>query len=234
MTISSETTSNEATSLLIKNLGLIDYQLAWDKQRQLQSDLINSSGKEAFLFCEHNPVLSYGSSCELSEVLRTKPADLNKKGIQLIKSDRGGNITFHGKGQLVCYFILDLKKRRQDVAWYLRSLEQGIVELLKLYNIRAYCIPSKTGVWVSDTDKICSIGIRISRWCTMHGLSLNYSKISETGFRDIIPCGISDAQVTSIERINGQAPQAERLMEQLSEIFIKRFFTDFSVPYTQI
>lgn len=218
------------TALLEKNLGVIDYQLAWDLQRQIQSDLIRGSQQEAFLFCEHPPVLSYGSSCELSSVLLTKTEELQRKGIQLIKTDRGGNITYHGPGQLVCYIMIDLKKRRQDVSWYLRSLEQAVLELLSSHGVKAFCVPAKTGVWTSDTDKICSIGVRISRWCTMHGLSLNFSRVGENGFKDIIPCGISDAKATSIEAFKGDSPPVNELIEQLSAIFVQRFYSDFSLP----
>ncbi len=223
-----------AISLSIEDLGIIDYQTAWDLQRKTQSALIAGSENEAFLYCSHNPVLTYGSSSELSKVLLTKPENLASNGIQLIKSDRGGNITFHAPGQLVCYFIIDLKKRRQDVAWYLRSLEQGIVELLQYYKIEAFTLPSKTGVWISQCDKICSIGIRISRWCTMHGLAINISEACELGFKDIIPCGITDARATSIESLIGQIPLRAELIGQITKIFTRRFFRDFDLSYMQL
>lgn len=218
-------------ALKIEDQGLIDYQQAWELQRELQSALIGGSNREALVFCEHHPVLTYGGSSELARVLLAKPEELQQKSISLFKTDRGGNITFHGPGQLICYLIIDLKKRRQDVAWYLRTLEQAIVELLSQYHIKAFCLPSKTGVWVSETTKICSIGIRISRWCCMHGISLNLSKGSEQGFEQIIPCGIEGAKVTSIESLIGRSPSQSEVIERLSDILLKLLYENFGLPY---
>lgn len=223
-----------AISIKIEDLGIIKYQDAWDKQRKVQSELISGSNSEAILFCEHPLVLTYGSSSELSEVLLSSQEVLAHKGVEIIKTDRGGNITSHGPGQLVTYLILDLKKRRQDVSWYLRSLEDSIIELLLSYKIEAMTIPSQTGVWFSKNEKICSIGIRISRWCTMHGLALNISSVSEIGFKDIIPCGIGGARAISIEAINGKIPSRNELISSLSSILLRKFFEDFSLSYQTI
>lgn len=218
-------------ALCIEDLGILDYQEAWDKQRLLQSNLVAGSNKEFFLFCEHPPVLSYGSSTDLSQVLRSEVNRLKSEGIQLIKSDRGGNITYHGPGQLVCYAILDLRKRHQDVSWFLRSIEGIVIDLLKSYKIESFVIPSQTGVWTSKKDKICAIGIRISRWCTMHGFALNLGRSSESGFNHIVPCGIQNSEAVSIESITGKSPPKKELIEGISALLIKAFYEDFNLNY---
>lgn len=209
--------------------GLIDYQLAWDEQRQIQQQLIAGSEREVIYFCEHSPVLTYGHATELAEVLKKDQKSLESTGIQLIKTDRGGNITYHGPGQLVCYLMLDLRKRRQDVSWYLRSLETSIVKVLGTLGIRACTIEDKTGVWVSPTDKICSIGVRFSRWCSMHGFALNVTRQSELGFEPIVLCGIDGAKPTSIEKELGQSPDVGFVKKQLRMALQKELFEPFGL-----
>lgn len=197
------------------------------KQRELQQALVSGSKQEAILFCEHTPILTYGSSSELHKVLLASPLELERAGIKLSKTDRGGNITYHGPGQLVCYLILDLKKRKQDVSWYLRSLEQAVIELLSSYEVVAMTMPEQTGVWTSKSQKICSIGVRISRWCCMHGIALNIEQSALQGFKQIVPCGISGAEAVSIQDFTDLIPDRPVLIERLSKILLKRFYTDF-------
>ena len=194
------------TSLVVQKLGLLPYREAWEVQKELQQRLIKGEGEDTLLLCEHPPVITLGRSAKPENVLASE-AELAKQNVEVIPIERGGDVTFHGPGQLVAYPIIDLTKKRQDVGWYMRAIEEVIIRTLARFDIEGVRIPGKTGVWISRTPeqaptvkerKIASLGVRISRWKTLHGFSINVLN-SKQGFSLINPCGFADIEVTSIE-----------------------------------
>ena len=172
---------------------LSDYQEAWDYQREVHADVADGTRPGHVILLEHTPVYTAGR--------RTKPSDYPKDGTPTIATDRGGEITYHGPGQLVGYPIVQLADG-MGVVDYVRRLEAAIMTLLDGYGIRAMRVEGRTGVWLAASEgrperKICAIGVRVSRRTTMHGFALNVLSSAER-FGNIVPCGISDAGVTSI------------------------------------
>jgi lipoyl(octanoyl) transferase len=170
-----------------------DYQEAWDYQREVHADVADGTRPGHVILLEHTPVYTAGR--------RTKPSDYPKDGTPTIATDRGGEITYHGPGQLVGYPIVQLADG-MGVVDYVRRLEAAIMTLLDGYGIRAMRVEGRTGVWLAASEgrperKICAIGVRVSRRTTMHGFALNVRSSAER-FGNIVPCGISDAGVTSI------------------------------------
>ena len=170
-----------------------DYQEAWDYQREVHADVADGTRPGHVILLEHTPVYTAGR--------RTKPSDYPKDGTPTIATDRGGEITYHGPGQLVGYPIVQLADG-MGVVDYVRRLEAAIMTLLDGYGIRAMRVEGRTGVWLAASEgrperKICAIGVRVSRRTTMHGFALNVLSSAER-FGNIVPCGISDAGVTSI------------------------------------
>ncbi|RIL10684.1 MAG: hydrolase, partial [Proteobacteria bacterium] len=215
--------SSSAAGQALKNelewidLGLCRYQLAWELQKKRQSALIDGSGAECAIICEHLPVITLGRSTKASSLLVPEAA-IAEKGIELFEVERGGDATYHGPGQLILYPILNLNLRKRDVGWYMRSLEQVILDLLDHFGIKGVRVPGKTGVWTEKIGndslkagkKIASLGVRISRWCTLHGISLNVGG-SLDGFSLINPCGFSDITVTSMSAELGSTELGAKL-----------------------
>ncbi len=171
------------------------------------------------LFLQHKPVITIGSNGGEDNLLVGKER-LNKVGIELYETNRGGNITYHGPGQMVVYPILNLNKFKKDSHWYLRQLEEVIIQTLKTYDIEAGRKPKYTGVWVED-KKITAIGVRIKRWITMHGLAFNLS-VNKDHFRLINPCGITDFGVTSLNDFLREVSYEDllkRVREKFEEVF---------------
>lgn len=205
--------------VIFNDLGGIDYQSAWDFQQQLMQNCIANKLKNRelaaddparlppphhLLFCEHPPVFTLGRSGSLSNLLLSE-SEMEARGIQFFPINRGGDITFHGPGQLVGYPILDLDFFFNDVHRYVRFLEEIFIRTLADFGIESHRIDGFTGVWVSGRGrqmerKICAIGVHMSRWVTLHGWAFNVSTDLDF-FRHIIPCGIVDADktVTSLE-----------------------------------
>jgi len=160
------------------------------------------------LFVEHSPVYTLGKSGHMGNVL-IGDERMREKGVQFFRTNRGGDITFHGPGQLVGYPILDLEKFDPDIGHYLRSLEEVTILVLAGYGIRGDRSPGETGVWIEPgvkgrERKICAIGVRCSRWVTMHGFAFNVNT-DLSWFSDIVPCGIQHKQVTSLEKELGRS-----------------------------
>lgn len=205
------------------DLGMIDYQKAWDYQEKLfneviQIKLVNRDRPEEehqptpnyLIFCEHPHVYTLGKSGSADNLL-LDDIGLKEKNATYYKINRGGDITYHGPGQLVCYPILDLDNFFEDIHKYLRFLEEAIILTLKKYKIKTGRIKDLTGVWVDfeknvsagwNPRKICAMGVRSSRWVTMHGLALNVNTNLDY-FDNIIPCGIDDKAVTSMQKETG-------------------------------
>lgn len=196
-------------NLIVQDLGLTNFSEVWELQRKLQSELIAGTGEDHLILCEHTPVITIGRSAKKSATeyqnLLVDRGELQRAGIEIFEIERGGDITYHGPGQLVGYPVLNLSSRRKDVGWYMRSLEEIIIQTMRDFGLNGIRISGRTGVWVSETLKIASIGIRISRWCTMHGFSLNLFDQS-AGFSYINPCGFSAVKMTSFEELLGRKP----------------------------
>ena len=205
-------------SLEIRHLGTIDYQEAADLQRRLVEERRAGSVSDLLLLLEHPHVITLGVRArgDHKHVLATGD-ELTKKGVALIESGRGGDVTYHGPGQLVVYPILDLKPDRCDVHRYVRDLEEVLIRTAATFGVRASRVKGLTGVWVGDR-KLAAIGVRISRWITSHGVALNVTT-DLSYFNLIVPCGIVDRRVTSLEQHLGQ-----RLpMADVEAVFTRHF-----------
>jgi lipoyl(octanoyl) transferase len=175
------------------NCGIIDYQAAWLWQKSLQQERISSPDRtDALLILEHLPVYTLGTGASL-EFLKF---DREENEYELYRVERGGEVTYHCPGQIVGYPILNLRYYQQDLHWYLRQLEEVIIQVLALSNLTGERIDGLTGVWV-EGRKVAAIGIKVTRWITMHGFALNV-RPDLSGFERIVPCGILDRSVGSM------------------------------------
>jgi len=203
----------------ILDLGKSHYNDAWKLQKRLQSQRISGQIDDQLLLVEHFPVYTLGKNAPREHLL-TKESD----DISIIQTDRGGDITFHGPGQLVGYPILDLNQYKRSITWYMRELEQLIIDVLKEYDINAVRKKGLTGVWVKD-KKIAALGVRISKWVTMHGFSFNINPDLKY-YQGIIPCGITEYGVTSMADLLGDdVPN----MSEIKDTLVKHFIAIFSV-----
>lgn len=207
--------------LCVIRLGLCAYDRAFALQRELHTRLVaDQMVCDHLILVEHPPVITLGRRANRAHVLLSAE-ELAYRGIPLREVDRGGDVTYHGPGQLVAYPIMRLMGARRDVGGYFRSLEHVVIRLLGEYGIGAGRQPGLTGVWVGN-DKICAMGVAIKRWVTYHGLALNVNPDLEH-FRYITPCGIPDKGVTSMVKLLGEpvdvADVAERLIAQFASEF---------------
>lgn len=228
-----------------KDIGSMPYKEAWDLQeRILQYNVqvktralqLERSGAPAMeepgdtrnilLFTEHPPVYTLGKSGDSSHVL-ISGEEMQKRRIEFYHTNRGGDITYHGPGQIVGYPILDLEKFTTDIGKYLRNIEEVIIRTLAVYGLKGDRSPGETGVWLDPElpgreRKICAIGVRCSRWVTMHGFALNVNT-DLSYFGNIVPCGIVNKQVTSLEKELGRQVGMEEvkaeLVRQFGEVF---------------
>ncbi len=224
------------------DLGIIDYQLAWDRQEALlqQNVSMKSEARKInilydshavatqhhLLFCEHPPVYTLGKSGSLDNLLIGE-AEMQERGIQFFKTNRGGDITFHGPQQIVGYPILDLEKMYTDIGRYLRNLEEAVILTMAEYGLVGERSSGETGVWLDAgvkgrERKICAIGVRCSRWITMHGFAFNVNT-DLNYFKYIIPCGIKDKHVTSLQQEVGHELDYEAVKNKLKKNFEKVF-----------
>ena len=200
----------------ILDLGLSDYNDTWKLQKKLQSKRILGEIEDHLLLVEHPPVFTLGKNASRQHIIN------NSEDVSIIQTDRGGNITFHGPGQLVCYPILDLNHYKRSITWYMRELEQLIIDVLGEYDIKASRKKGLTGTWVKD-KKIAALGVRISRWVTMHGFSLNINP-DLNFYKNIIPCGIKEYGVTSMAKIMGnEVPSMDEVKTKMTKHFTKNF-----------
>ncbi len=214
--------------VLVQDWGLLDYQQAWDRQEQVfaetvQAKTLNRNNNTDYpvnnhlIFVEHPHVYTLGKSGKPENLLLDE-AGLADKHATYYKINRGGDITYHGPGQIVAYPILDLDNFFTDIHLYLRTLEEAVILTLAEYGIRSGRYDGYTGVWL-DADnerarKICAMGVRCSRWVTMHGLAFNVNT-DLSYFKNIVPCGIDDKDVTSMERELGFKPDIEEVKKKL-------------------
>lgn len=178
---------------LLNNQGLVPYAVAWEQQRSLVAERIEDpSLDDVLLLLEHPPVYTLGRGASL-EFLKFDP---NVVQLQLYRVERGGEVTYHCPGQLVGYPILNLRYYQQDLHWYLRQLEEVLIQFLGIYGLQGERLSGMTGVWL-EGRKVAAIGIKVSRWMTMHGFALNVCP-ELSGFEQIVPCGIANKPVGSL------------------------------------
>ena len=224
--------SNEIINYIFSNsihqinfywLGRVDYHEAWDLQKKIQRKVIDNNLNDVVLFLEHNSVYTLGKNADSTNLLPTKPIDM-----EVVQTDRGGDITYHGPGQLVGYPIIDLKKYRKSITWFMRGLENSIIQMLEQIEISSTTKEGLTGVWVYD-KKIAALGVRLSRWVSMHGFAINvYTDLSL--YRGMIPCGISDLGLTSIFKLKEQKPDlksiAKLMMSNIENMLLSEQFRE--------
>ena len=200
----------------IIDLGISEFKDTWNLQKELQKKRILGEIEDQLILVEHPAVYTLGKNASKEHILK------KKEGISIIQTDRGGNITFHGPGQLVGYPILDLNFYKRSITWYMRELEQLMIDVLKEYGIEGSTKKGLTGTWVKD-HKIAALGVRISRWVTMHGFSLNINPDLDY-YQDIIPCGIQGYGVTSMAMIMGEeVPSMDEVKIKMVDYFKNRF-----------
>ena len=223
--------------ILVKDLGVLSYDKSWEHQKRIFDNIVSQKinnrtlkkkikTENHLLIVEHKPVYTIGKSGEISNLL-LDDQELKLKGIDFKKINRGGDITFHGLGQIVGYPILDLDNFFTDIGLYLRTLEEVIISTIGFFGIKGFRIDGETGVWVKDElnslKKICAFGIKASRWVTMHGFALNVN-VDLKYFDNIIPCGIENNSVTSlnvelgIEKVDIDKVK-EKILKNFRELF---------------
>jgi len=202
------------------DLGLVDFETAGACQ-QTQFDKVKSGVIPcAFIFCRLKPVITFGNNSRLENILFSKE-ELAKRGIGIQFAARGGDVTYHGPGQLVVYPIIDLKAFRKDIKFYLATLEQSIINCLHKFGIPSQRKAGFTGVW-SDDCKVSSIGIGVRNWVTFYGLSINIEKDDLEAFGFIRPCGL-DCRMTSLEGIADKRIDIEKLKQRLFSELLRNF-----------
>lgn len=204
------------------HLGRMPYKDAWDLQRQVGESVLSGNLPDTVLLVEHPPVYTVGRSAHGSlDNLLWDDAQRQAEGIELYMVDRGGDITYHGPGQLVGYPILDLNRHGRDLHQYLRRLEESIIAVLSEFDITAERMPPHTGVWVGN-EKVAAIGVKASQWITQHGFALNVNPRLEH-FSGIVPCGINDKGVTSMARLLNRAVDLNDVMPVVERRLAKTF-----------
>lgn len=210
------------------DFGLAPYREIWEMQRKLQNELIAKKKKkkliknEYLLVGEHFPVYTLGFHGNAENLLINEEA-LKAQGCECIRIERGGDITFHGPGQIILYPIIDLEKHNLGVKAYVSLLEESVLNLLRGYGIKGERVEGATGIWIGkgtrEERKICAIGVKISRGISMHGLALNVNT-ELSAFSAINPCGFADKGVTSMQKELGRNLEMEEVKLTLSEIFL--------------
>ncbi|MCB0330983.1 MAG: lipoyl(octanoyl) transferase LipB [Bdellovibrionales bacterium] len=211
----------------IQNLGIIDYREALKLQEEKCKHVISGDCPQTLILCEHPPVITHGKGADHTSLLSDSKV-LKDNGLEVVKVGRGGDFTYHGPGQLIAYPIIDLRTKKRDVGWYMRGLEECVIRLLEVYGIPAFRISGRTGVFVdpkpdssAEFAKICSLGVRLSRWCSYHGLAL-YLTDQSAGFQHLYPCGYTDTTTVSMEQ-HGASVARERLEMEFVKIFCEVF-----------
>ena len=192
----------------------IKYEYAIDFMETRLQSIHENKSKDLIWILEHEDIYTAGTNYKEVEII--------DKSIDIIKTNRGGKITYHGPGQLICYFVIDLKKRNKDIRKFISLIEKTIIETLKFYKIETFADKSNIGIWYkdqSDIKKIAAIGVRVSKWIAYHGFSININNNLEK-YKSIIPCGISDKGITNLKKINNMD------YKNLESILIKNFISN--------
>jgi len=198
------------------DLGLVDFKQAWQTQKDLFLQVKTGAIESALVVCRHYPVITLGRRSKRENIL-APDSELALKGIQVCEIERGGEVTYHGPGQLVAYPVFNLSLLKKDIHWFLRQLEEIVINFLSGFGINCQRRAGFTGVWLGN-QKICSIGIAIRNWIAFHGLSINIKKGDLGNFKLIRPCGI-DVEMTSLETLLGREIRIEDAQESLLHSF---------------
>ena len=208
----------ESQKILIQDLGFKKYKSVLLLQKKLHKQRIAGNTQDTLILVEHEPVYTLGKNANKHHLLQSRD-----KSVEVYKIERGGDVTFHGPGQLVGYPILDLRNYKKSVSWYMRTLEELTIRVLKEFDIKGSRIKGLTGVWV-ENKKIAAQGVRISRWVTMHGFSINVCP--QLSYYDgIIPCCIFDYDVTSMEKCLNKKLSIKKIKSSVSKIFLELFIS---------
>ncbi|MEL4894426.1 lipoyl(octanoyl) transferase LipB [Crocosphaera sp. Alani8] len=217
----STSTSLQPRRCKLKNLGMISYEAAWEMQRSLVKQRIeNPLLEDTLILLEHPPVYTLGTGSN-TQFIKFDP---KQSVVPVYRTERGGEVTYHCPGQLVGYPILNLRYYQRDLHWYLRQIEEVIIEVLNYYQLPGERIPGLTGVWVNNC-KVAAIGIKVKRWITMHGFSINVCPDLQ-GFQHIIPCGIKDKSVGSLQQFIPEI-SLEEIQTRVIDSFAKHFCVEY-------
>ena len=200
-----------------KSIKPVKYEVAVKFLEERLLDISNNKKGDLIWLLEHEDIYTAGSSYKEEEILN--------KEINLIKTNRGGKITYHGPGQLICYFVIDLKQRQRNIRKFITLIEKTIIESLSEFNIQSFGDPKNIGIWVDDNAKIkkvAAIGVRVSKWIAYHGFAININN-DLTKYLNIIPCGISDKGVSNLKNVNDQNYNI------LSDIIVKNFTKNLEI-----
>lgn len=213
--------------LVVEWLGRRPYGEVLEMQRAIAAERIAGTRPDTLLLVEHEPVVTLGRSTKREHLLLSEKA-LAARGVELFDIERGGDVTFHGPGQLVGYPIFDLQQHRQDLHWYLRQLEQVLIDTLAVYDVKGGRVDKYTGVWVDDR-KIASIGVHARSWVTWHGFALNVS--TDLSYFDLmVPCGIGGVTMTSLVREANRPISLDAVSRQVIAAFADAFDLRPSTP----
>jgi len=204
----------------IFNSGLVDFKKIWDFQKQILQAVKNQEIPSALILCQHYPVITLGRTANKKNILISE-GELRNRGIQICEIERGGDVTYHGPGQLMLYPVFNLNYLKKDIHWFLRQLEEAVIVYLSDMGIKGQRRPGLTGVWVNG-KKIASIGIAIRNWITFHGLSINIKRDDLANFSLIRPCGM-DIEMTTLETILERNIEIESVKENLIHKFREIF-----------
>ena len=205
----------------VTNWGRIDFETAWRRQRELVDAVLFHDEPDTLVFCEHDPVITLGRTTGQGSVLL--PRDLlDAQGIKVIEIDRGGEATVHNPGQLIAYPIFHLERTKPDLHWFMRTVEQSVIDALQQFGIHAGRVQGLTGVWIDESRKICAIGVHCRKWVISHGLALNINNDLSL-FNAIIPCGIRDRGVTSMAAELGNAVSMDEVRNTLEQSMRRNF-----------
>jgi lipoyl(octanoyl) transferase len=200
-----------------KSIKPVKYDVAVKLLEERLLDINNDKKGDLIWLLEHEEIYTAGTNYKEKEILN--------KDIKLIKTNRGGKITYHGPGQLICYFVIDLKQRKKDIRKFITLIEKTIIESLFEFNIKSFGDPKNIGIWVdnkSNIKKVAAIGIRVSKWIAYHGFAINISN-DLAKYQNIIPCGISDKGVTNLKSINDQN------YNTLSDVIVENFTKNLKI-----
>lgn len=213
--------------VLYEDWGLIPYGIAWERQRALVQEALSNlpAWQDRLILCEHPPVITLGRNAHEENILLPEPL-LRQKGVEIYAVERGGDVTYHAPGQVVGYPILWLERYKADIGWYMRSLEEVIIRTIGEWGLHGERLPGLTGVWLlSPPRKIAAMGVKLSRWVSMHGFALNVNT-DLSGFSYIVPCGIRDKAVTSMARELGSLIPLDAVKASLRKHFAEVFETE--------
>lgn len=209
----------------VLDLGCLGYESAWDVQKQIHEQVLSHERDDTLILVEHPPVLTLGANFHEENLLLSRE-EYEKQGIQVVRTDRGGDVTFHGPKQLVIYPVFDLRRHGRDLHRWLRELEEAVILTCETFGLKGVRSPVNTGVWINDR-KVAAIGIKVSRWVSIHGIALNCDN-DLSPFDMIVPCGIRTHGVTSLSREAGQEVGIENAKPKIVQSFESVFGITFS------